>query len=204
MSNRRGFLWTTAGFGSAWVASAKRRDLRQTENVHRFKTPECDGQVSFQFLDQYASKNLRFDEHFTSRGFCVSRAGSEGRECIKRFCGSIAIALYHFQPLPAREGVRSVRELVRTIDQDNRITTRAPFERVVAVQRHTVSDIQAFGYDPEGENAPATVPNPWCLLRQELYLDQRQTPFLIVHWKHTLTAITVIDVIPGDQTRMVE
>ena len=42
----------------------------------------------------------------------------------------------------------------------------------------------------------------WCLLRQDLFLNQQPEPFLIVHWKHTFDAITLLDVIPGDRTEL--
>jgi hypothetical protein len=43
----------------------------------------------------------------------------------------------------------NLRERVLTIDHDSRISPRAPFERVLAVERAVVSDIQAFGYNPD-------------------------------------------------------
>jgi len=42
----------------------------------------------------------------------------------------------------------------------------------------------------------------WFLLRQDLYLNDQAAPFLIVHWKHTLNFISLVDVIPGDGTQM--
>ena len=82
---------------------------------------------------------------------------------------------------------------------------RPPFERILAVQRETASDIQAFGYNEDGPGTAKSTAkqlDPWCLLRQDLYLDNQISPFLIVHWKHTLNAITLIDVIAGDQTQL--
>ena len=43
----------------------------------------------------------------------------------------------------------------------------------------------------------------WRLLRQDLYLNSQTTAFLIVHWKHTLDVISLVDVIPGDDTEWV-
>jgi hypothetical protein len=79
---------------------------------------------------------------------------------------------------------------------------RPPFERLLAVQRETVSDIQAFGYNPA-----ASEPKPlpiWCLLRQDLFLNEHQTAFLVVHWKHTFDAISLLDVIPGDRAELIQ
>jgi hypothetical protein len=84
---------------------------------------------------------------------------------------------------------------------------RPPFQRLLAVQRETASDIQAFGYNPDkpGQSAAGATPVPlWCLLRQDLFLNDRQTAFLIVHWKHSFDAITLLDVIPGDGTESVQ
>ena len=67
--------------------------------------------------------------------------------------------------------------------------------------------IQAFGYD-KGDSAQAATNAEsftlWCLLRQDSYLNEEAEPFLIVHWKHTLDAITLMDVIPGDRTQMIK
>jgi hypothetical protein len=80
--------------------------------------------------------------------------------------------------------------------------SRPPFERLLAVQRETVSDIQAFGYNPaSSQDRPLPL---WCLLRQDLFLNQEQAAFLIVHWKHTFDAITLLDVIPGERTELVQ
>jgi hypothetical protein len=68
----------------------------------------------------------------------------------------------------------------------------------VGIRKAAVSDIQAFVYDPADPNAkPLAV---WCLLRQDLYLNDQTSAFLIVHWKHTLDSISLVDVIPGDGT----
>jgi hypothetical protein len=81
---------------------------------------------------------------------------------------------------------------------------RPPFEKLTAIQRGTVSDIQAFGYNPDTPNQSDGKPLAlWCLLRQDLFLNQQPEPFLIVHWKHTFDAITLLDVIPGDRTELV-
>ena len=93
-----------------------------------------------------------------------------------------------------------------TIDHDGRISPRAPFERVLAIERAIVSDIQAFGYNPDdGEQGTprANLLAVWYLVRQDLYLNDQATAFLIVHWKHTLDLISLLDVIPGDGTELI-
>jgi hypothetical protein len=69
-----------------------------------------------------------------------------------------------------------------------------------------VSDIQAFGYDQDDPQQAASEPKShtlWCLLRQDLYLNDQTKAFLIVHWKHTVNFITLVDVIPGDGTQLI-
>ncbi len=101
-----------------------------------------------------------------------------------------------------------MREYVRTIDRDSRVKDRAPFERALEVRSGLASDIQAFGYEPDaGSPVQSKVeqrPEPWCLFRQDLYLAGAGEAFLVVHWKHTLSAIRILDVIPGFQTRMLD
>jgi hypothetical protein len=66
--------------------------------------------------------------------------------------------------------------------------------------------IQAFGYDAndvEQATRDAELPAVWYLVRQDLYLNDQATAFLIVHWKHTLNFISLLDVIPGDGTELI-
>jgi hypothetical protein len=66
--------------------------------------------------------------------------------------------------------------------------------------------IQALGYDPDDLQQTAFSTRPpaaWRLLRQDLYLNGQPRAFLIVHWKHTLDFISLVDVIPGDETEWV-
>ena len=120
--------------------------------------------------------------------------------------GSMAIAQYRFRSRRHSATPLNLRERVLTIDHDSRISPRAPFERVLAVERAIVSDIQAFGYNPDdAEQATrnAELLAGWCLVRQDLYLNDQATAFLIVHWKHTLNFISLLDVIPGDGTELI-
>jgi hypothetical protein len=82
---------------------------------------------------------------------------------------------------------------------------RAPFERLLAIEKDVVSDIQVFGYtqDAPKEGESDSSVTIWCLLRQDLYLNGQTAPFLIVHWKHTLNLISLVDVIPGDSAQII-
>jgi hypothetical protein len=179
---RRSFLWSAA------LASAPK--ARQPETVYRIRAAGCDVRMSVEFYDRYASSGFWFGERRTDRAFCLSASGETGRGCLKNFHGSLAIARYHIRPHAI------LREQVRTIDRDGRLGERPPFERTLNVVDGIVSDIQAFGYEDNGPAAEG--PEPWCFLRQDLYLDAHEAPFLTVHWKHTLSAIRLLDVIPTD------
>jgi hypothetical protein len=180
--DRRSFLWSAA------LASPLR--ATPSETVYRFRAGGCDVRMSVEFYDHYSSSGFWFDERRTDRSFCLSAQGETGRNCLTNFHGSVAIARYHIRP-HAR-----LREHVRTIDRDGRVSDRPPFERTLNVVDGVVSDIQAFGY--EGNGSATDGPEPWCFLRQDLYFDGRNAPFLTVHWKHTLSAIRLLDVIPGE------
>jgi hypothetical protein len=198
--NRRAFLWTGAALG----ASAAARKPANTETVYRFHAGDCDIRMVVEFFDNYSTNGFWFKEQRDSRRFCLSGAGQENRNCLANFTGSIAIARYHIQPLSHAPRALALREHVRAIDQDSRLMTREPFERTINLENGVASDIQAFGYQADASpSQESDGPNgPWCLLRQDLYLEGPGALFLVLHWKHTLNAIRLFDVIPGDRTRL--
>lgn len=200
--DRRYFLWSGVALAVPPVGSARVKD----ETVYRFVTRECDVRMSVDFYDRYSSDGFWFDERRTDRRYCLSAAGEEGHNCLTNFSGSIAVARYSIQSRSTSPNLLVLREHVRTIDRDSRLDERPPFDRMLELKGGLASDIQAFGYEPDASSAAkaAAQPHePWCLLRQDLYLDRASVPFLIVHWKHTLSAIRILDLIPGDQTRLV-
>lgn len=207
---RRLFLRALAGLGltagASKAATKEKKSEAKAETAYRLLTPECEVQMSVEYFERTSAESLRFRDRLTNRAFCLSTNGEEERACALRFSGSMAIARYHFQSrLPSRAPV-NLRERVLTIDHDARMGPRAPFERTLAAERDVVSDIQAFGYDPNDATRPGTDVGPvpvWCLLRQDLYLNDEPKAFLIVHWKHTLDSIRLVDVIPGERTEMV-
>jgi hypothetical protein len=202
-TNRRCFLWSGIGCGAPVTISA----AVKKETVHHFMTRECDVRMSVEFYDRYSSEGFWFDERQTEHTYCLSAGGEEGQNCVTRFSGSIAIARYRIRPRAASPDLPALREHVRTIDRDRRVTDRPAFERTLKLQGGVASDIQAFGYKPDGsssvEREAAEAHEPWCLFRQDLYLNRASAPFLVVHWKHTLSAIRILDFIPGDQTRLI-
>jgi hypothetical protein len=208
--NRRSFLWSLASVGTsiglASNAFAFKSD-KESETVYRIRTPECEVRMSVEYYGNSEISSLRFRDSLTQRAFCLSASGEEDHSCVARFSGSMAIARYHFRSRLHAQPPLQLRERILTIDQDSRMDPRPPFERLLAVQRETVSDIQAFGYRPDSPQPSAPDARPlslWCLVRQDLFLNEQPTAFLIVHWKHTFDAIHLLDVIPGDRTELVQ
>jgi uncharacterized protein YlaI len=202
-TDRRFFLWSLASFG---LATKTRKSEKRSEPVYRFLTPECEVRMSVQYFANSSTGSFRFRDRLTNRAFCLSANGEEDRTCLERFVGSIAIARYDFRLRPHSQTPLNLRERVLTIDHDSRMSPRPPFERVLAIEREVVSDIQAFGYnrdDPEQAASNARPLTLWCLLRQDLYLNDQPSAFLIVHWKHTVDFISLVDVIPGDGTQLI-
>jgi hypothetical protein len=207
--NRRSFLYSlatagaTAGFATKSFAF---KSDKESETVYRIRTPECEVRMSVEYYGNSEISSLRFRDSRTQRAFCLSPNGEAGPGCATRFSGSMAIAHYHFRSRSHAQPPLNLRERVLTIDHDSRIDPRPPFERLLAVQRQTVSDIQAFGYTPNNPQPSVSDGKPlalWCLVRQDLFLNEQPTAFLIVHWKHTFDAIHLLDVIPGDRTELV-
>jgi hypothetical protein len=201
--DRRSFLWSLASLGL--TAKAAKSD-NPSERVYRLVTPVCEVRMSVRYFASSSASSFRFRDDRTNRTFCLSANGEQDRDCLERFVGSMAIAQYHFRSHRHSGTPLNLRERVLTIDHDRRISPRAPFERVLAVERAVVSDIQAFGYNPDDAEQTASDANHlavWYLVRQDLYLNDQATAFLVVHWKHTLNFISLLDVIPGDGTELI-
>jgi hypothetical protein len=208
---RRSFLSALAALGLTATAShanpsPNKKSQANAETAYRLLTPECEIQMSVEYFARTSAESFRFRDSLTNRSFCLSTNGQEDQSCVQHFSGSMAIARYHLRSLLPSHTAVALRERVLTIDHDARMSPRGPFERVLAAERDIVSDIQAFGYDPKDPARPrpdvGQVP-VWCLLRQDLYLNDQPTAFLIVHWKHTLDSISLVDVIPGERTELI-
>jgi hypothetical protein len=196
--DRRCFLWSLASFG---LTAKSQASEKRPEPVYCFSTPVGEVRMSVQYFASSSINSFRFRDNLTNRTFCLSATGDENQACLERFVGSMAIAHYQFHSRLRSGAPLNLRERVLTIDHDSRILPRAPFERVLAVERAAVSDIQAFGYN--ADNAEPTTSAVWYLVRQDLYMNDQATAFLVIHWKHTLDLISLLDVIPGDGTRLI-
>jgi hypothetical protein len=204
--DRRSFLWslTTLGVSLGLTPKALRSE-KLSPPSYRFLTPECEIRMSVQFIANSSTEGFHFRDRLTNRAFCLSADGEENHGCLERFVGAMAIARYtfrsrHHSPIPL-----NLRERVHTIDNDSRMNPPPPFERALTIEREVVSDIQAFGYNPNDPQQASFSSKPlaaWRLLRQDLFLNDQPTAFLILHWKHTLDFISLVDVIPGDDTEL--
>jgi hypothetical protein len=200
--DRRSFLWSLTSFG---LTPNFLKSEKHSESNYHFLTPDCEVRMSVQFLAS-STEGFRFRDSLTNRTFCLSADGEENRGCLQRFVGAMAIARYVFRSRRHSPAPLNLRERVQTIDNDGRMNPRPPFERVLTAEREVVSDIQAFGYNPDDPQQASFSTRPlaaWRLLRQDLYLNGQPTAFLIVHWKHTLDFISLVDVIPGDDTELI-
>ena len=196
--SRRLLLW-----GAAAVALRSKLGAND-QQARRFRTAEADIEMTIEFHDGYSSRGFELGDLLTDRRFCLSADGDIGRNCLSGFRGSLAIAHYRIRPRSRGLGKLALREYVRTIDRDKRLGDRPPFERAIVLEKGAGSDLQVFGYEPQpGDELMPDKHGPWYLYRQDLFLDTQTAPFLIVYWKHALTAIRVLDIIPGDQTWVV-
>lgn len=172
---------------------------KPSDATYRFLTAVGEVRMRVQHFTAPAAGRLMFQDDLTARPFCLSADGEQNRDCVERFVGSMAIARYEFRSHHMPPLI--LRERVVTIDQDDRMSPRPPYERELAVGRDVVSDIQVFGYTPDDPEArPESL---WRLLRQDLYLNAQTTGFLILHWKHTLKFVSLVDVIPGEGTEFI-
>jgi hypothetical protein len=202
-TDRRSVLRSLAGFGFALK-------LRETETkadpAYRFSTPHGEVDMAVQYFDNSSLDGFRFRDRQTGRSFCLSANGEDHGDCLKRFVGSIAIAHYSFRSRLQSPAPFNLRERVVTIDHDSRTSARPVFEKALPAEGGMISDIQAFGYDADEadrEASKAQAYAPWSLMRQELYLNGETAEFLIVHWKHTVDLIRLVDVIPGDGVKLI-
>jgi hypothetical protein len=131
----------------------------------------------------------------------------EGRPCDKSETGNWigSYAIVHFKLLRQAAGTKALtlRERVRVIDQDADLPNRLPFESVVPINDRSASDIELYGYAEnsvgKGEQSDDRT---WRFFPQELFYGNQERPFLILHWKHTIESITLIDAIPVGAARL--
>lgn len=194
--------WMTAAVAVPLTAAAHTRNI-----VRRFTigTPTFEIEASVEYRDAVSASSLSFQQGSDSRSFCLSPLGDERQNCVRDFAGSLAFASYHCKPIGRERPIcSSLTEVVRLIDRDNAVPDRAPFRRTIALIAGRATDIQVFGMKQSGvSRGIERASDPaWCLFRQELFWDQETNPFLVLHWKHTLPAIRLLDVAPVGSARV--
>jgi hypothetical protein len=200
--SRRTFLGGLAALLPAAALGTKHK--HSSDPVLRFATPDCEVEMSVKSYGKIKTDDLGFIDRVTNMRMCAPEPGGKNTSCVSGFQGALAVAIYRFSSQSPSKMPTKLHEKVVTIDHDKRIDPKPPLDGFVAVERDVASDIQAFGYTPDrmtGTFPPSPFVGPWCLMRQDLYLNEERAPFLIVHWKHTLESIQLVDVIPGDHTR---
>ena len=194
--NRRTFLSGAAAIGVMPCAAANKLERR------RFRTANFEIEMTVEYHDRYSSSGFWFRQEDSGRQFCLSAGGEENRRCLAHFRGSVAIAQYRVKPRSPHQPALLLREHVRTVDRDARLRDRPPFERAIELVQGIGSDLQAFGYEAlEAEKDRLfDLHGPWYLFRQDLFLEPPHTPFLTIFWKHALSSIRALDMIPAVAT----
>jgi len=158
--------------------------------------------MEVRFSQPYIGTRLVFyDDEDPLKPVCFTGNGENGA-CPSHFVG--AVALVTFTVKAARGKLRSktsIREHVTVTEQSPDLPPRPPFDKTQVVKEGTVNDLQAFGYDEadipkeqrEAERRRSKE-RLWRHCRQELYMNHETVPFAVIHWRHTLDAIEIVDV----------
>ena len=182
-----------------WAAATA---SRQTE--FKVSSPEFEMEVDVQFYDG-VHQAPRFYTNSNGKGpICLSVEGQPcGESETGNWIGSYAIVHFKLLRQAAGTSALTLRERVRVIDQDADLPNRPPFETVVPISDQTASDIELYGYS-EGSvgKEPHDGDRTWRFLRQEVFYGNQERPFLILHWKHTVESIILIDAIPVGAARL--
>jgi hypothetical protein len=199
---RRAFLWSILCVTARRLSAACRK-----EDAYRFTSAGYDIGVAIEYYDRYSSEGFHFKERASKASFCFGANGERNRDCLQGFAGSLATVEYRIRPRAGNASPPTLREHVRTIDQAPGLPERRPFDSAIELVRGIGSDVQAFGIEVDSASPEqAKLPEwsgPWCYVRQDLYLNDHLDPFLVIHWKHELARIRMLDAIPGEGTSAV-
>jgi hypothetical protein len=207
VTNRRSFLGTLAALAPMVATNPVVKHKTSGDPTYRFALQDCEVEMTLKSYGKISTDDLGFIDRISNQRMCVPQPSAPDAGCVLNFHGALAIAMYKFSSnFPSRVPAK-LRERVVTIDHDQRINPKPPVDEIVAVEQSVASDIQAFGYTPDRLSGPLPPPvyvSPWCLMRQDLYLESQTAPFLILHWRHSLESIQLVDIIPGDKTRPID
>jgi hypothetical protein len=189
------FLVTMAGFPAPKA------------NIYTVWTSSCKVEVRVDFPEPYYGTKVFFRSTNELNSRCVSPNGELSRHnCVDDFVGAMAVVHFQISPIGvSSQQCHTLREFVRTIDQDPQLPDRAPFAQTIEVTDGIASDIQVFGFSQRQLNSMNRWRiSSWRMFRQDLFLSNATDPFLTIHWKHTLQPIRLIDAIPGAATTLVD
>lgn len=176
---------------------------------HTFATGEHVVTMNARFLEPYVGKRLVFySSADPTAEICAVRNG-ESRPCPERFVGAVAIVTFTLNRIDGKvASTGSIRELVTVVTQSPDLPPRAPFELTQPFIRGIISDVQVFGYEESDITEPMRASarkesqeRTWRICRQELYLNDAKKPFAIIHWRHTVDRIDIMQVQAGKAAR---
>jgi hypothetical protein len=170
----------------------------ETKTTFTVSTPSCGITVHVNPSEEYSGTVVFHGTNPQLNGKCLSVAGTlSSHDCMQDFVGVIATVDFAVRPNRSRpESCAKLRERVRTIDENETLAKGAPFETTIHVINGMATDIQLFGFE---QTAPR---DAWRMYRQDLFLDDDPTPFLVLHWRHTSSSIRMIDAIPVGPSRL--
>ena len=177
----------------------------EVKSFYRIRTGGCTLEMQVETSKRYAGTPVFFyPEEKGSETLCLSETGDLGsKNCVKDFEGAVAIVRFSTSP-GDEQRCSAMREHVRVIDQDAALHEYGPFDAKILLDAGIGSDIQLFGFGRREFLNRGVEARSWRLFRQELFMDSSAEPFVIVHWKHTLKSIDLIDVIPVGSTDLQE
>jgi hypothetical protein len=176
---------------------------RQTE--FRVWNPDFEMTVTIEFYDDLHEEPRFYSRSQDNKQSCIT---VQGQPCgsgshMNNWTGSYAIVHFRLLRQSADVAPGKLRERVRVIDQDEGLPDRPPFETEIAFTDHVGSDIELYGYFQKSSHTAATASDhSWRILRQELIYGTDSRPFMILHWRHTVENIRLIDAIPVGATRL--
>jgi hypothetical protein len=182
------------------LALAKKEAERDPQN-HTFTTRDYVVHMEVRFHEPYLGKRLvLYNSANPNKEICVVPSGTSV-VCPNRFVGAVATVTFAIKRASGKPVNRAtIREVVTVLSQSPELSLRPPLEKTMPATRGVMSDLQVFGYDeteiPEEQRAGERKEwlQFWRIYRQELYLNDDRDPFAVIHWRHTLNRIEIVDV----------
>lgn len=190
------------------VLSLANNSGQNPELEFRVEKANCEIKIDIQFFNDLRTTPRFFADSEQGGIPCIDSHGDSCEGPKERpFYGAAAIVHFEVETNSCKTPLMKLREQVRVIDQDSTLPEWKPFAKTIALPKGLGSDIQLFGYYPESVHAQLEPPprpsgSPWRFLHQDLFFGDEPNPFLILHWKHTLGKVMLVDIIPVGTTRL--